>query len=159
MSAPDASVLRVGERFSRRVTFDAASIRRFATMSGDENPLHHDAAIAESGPFGKLIASGTQVTSLMMGLDATYFSRWFEALGLSFEFRFLKAIPADTTLVLEWTISACTPKDSLAGVIVEVEGRAVDDAGTVYATGHGANLIRTRDQADEVSNMSAGAKP
>jgi acyl dehydratase len=158
MRAPDAPAPRVGERFSRRVTFDAASIRRFAAMSGDENPLHHDDAIAAVGPFGRLIASGTQVTALMMGLDATYFSRRFEALGLSFDFRFHKAIPADTTLVLEWAISACTPKESLGGIIVEVEGRALDDAGTVYATGRGANLIRTRAQAQEASNMSAGAK-
>jgi hypothetical protein len=30
-----ASPLRVGERFTRRATFDADSIRRFATMCGD----------------------------------------------------------------------------------------------------------------------------
>jgi len=144
MSSREAPVPTVGERFSRRVVFDAASIRAFATLSGDDNPLHHDETAAAAGPFGRLIASGTQVTSLMMGLDAAYFSRRFEALGLSFEFRFHKAIPVDTTLTLEWTISACTRKESLAGSIVEVEGRAIDDAGTLYATGRGANLVRTR---------------
>ena len=49
-------------------------------------------------------------TSLMMGLDATYFSRRFEALGLDFDFRFVKAIPAGTALTLEWTITRSEPE-------------------------------------------------
>ena len=141
MSTTDSPV-HVGESFERRVVFDADSIRQFATMSGDHNPLHHDAAVAAHGPFGRIIASGPHVTSLMMGLDATYLSRKFDALGLSFEFRFVKAIPAGTALTLEWTVTASNPKPSLSGFIVEVEGRAVDDAGTVYTTGRGANLVR-----------------
>jgi 3-hydroxybutyryl-CoA dehydratase len=134
----------VGERFERRAVFDAASIRRFAEISGDDNPLHHDADAAAAGPFGRLIASGPHVTSLMMGLDATYFSRRFEALGLEFDFRFVKAIPEGTELTLEWTITRSEPKPSLAGHLVFVEGRAVDDAGTVFTTAHGTNLIRSR---------------
>jgi acyl dehydratase len=144
MSAAVDNPVRIGERFERRVVFDAASIRQFAMMSGDHNPLHHDDAVAEASPFGGIIVSGPHVTSLLLGLDATYFTQWFDALGLSFEFRFLKAIPADTALTLEWTIAACTHKPSLDGYIVDVEGRAVDDAGTVYTTAHGANLIRIR---------------
>ena len=87
-----ASPVAVGERFARRAVFDAASIRRFAAMSDDENPLHRDDAAAAAGPFGRLIASGPHVSSLMMGLDATYLSRRFDALGLEFDFRFVKAI-------------------------------------------------------------------
>ena len=65
---------RVGERFSRRVTLDADSIRTFASLCGDHNPLHHDAQAAAAGPFGALIASGPHVVALMMGLDATSLS-------------------------------------------------------------------------------------
>jgi hypothetical protein len=35
--------------------------------------------------------------------------------------------------------------------VVEVEGRAIDDSGTVYTTGRGANLVRER--------SAAGAEP
>jgi acyl dehydratase len=132
----------VGERFERRAVFDAASIRRFAELSGDENPLHHDEDAAAAGPFGRLIASGPHVTSLMMGLDATYFSRRFDALGLEFDFRFVKAIPEGTELTLEWTITGSEVKPSLEGFIVTVAGRAVDAAGTIFTTAHGSNLIR-----------------
>ena len=60
----------VGGTFTQRVTFDAASIRAFATLSGDNNPLHHDDAAGAASPFGTIIASGPHVVALMMGLDA-----------------------------------------------------------------------------------------
>jgi acyl dehydratase len=142
MTGMPFSPVSVGERFERRAVFDAASIRRFAELSGDENPLHHDENAAAAGPFGRLIASGPHVTSLMMGLDATYFSRRFDALGLEFDFRFVKAIPEGTELTLEWTITGSEVKPSLEGFIVTVAGRAVDDAGTIFTTAHGSNLIR-----------------
>jgi len=143
-SAAATEAIHVGARASRRVTFDAESIRRFAALSGDHNPLHHDERAAAAGSFGALIASGPHVVALMMGLDATFLSQRDLALGLGFEFRFVKAIPAGATLSLEWTVSGIEPKASLAGDIVSVEGRAVDDAGTVYVTATGRNLLRTR---------------
>ena len=134
--------LRVGARASRRVMFDAESIRRFAMLSGDHNPLHHDERTAAAGPFGTLIASGPHVVALMMGLDASFLSRDAEALGLGFEFRFVKAVPAGTELTLEWTITGIEYKASLDGDVVSVEGRAVDDAGIAYVTATGRNLVR-----------------
>ena len=137
--------LRVGERFTRRVAFDAGSIRAFATLSGDGNPLHHDESAAAASRFGTLIASGPHVVGLMMGLDATFLSQGAEALGLGFEFRFVRAVPAGAELTLEWTIAGIEPKPSLGGDVVSVEGRAVDDAGTVYVTATGRNLVRRPD--------------
>ena len=135
--------MHIGASFSRRVTFDPESIRAFATAAGDDNPLHHDAHAAAGGPFGRLIASGTQVSALMMGLDATYFSQFGEALGLGFEFRFVKPILAGTTLMLQWTVVARAYKASLRGEVVEVRGQARDDAGSVYVEASGRNLVRT----------------
>jgi acyl dehydratase len=142
--APTAAPVTIGERFARKVTFDAESIRGFATLCGDANPLHHDEAAAARSPFGTLIASGPQTTALMMGLNATYFCERFDALGLGFAFRFVKAVPAGATLTLEWTIVQSEPKASLRGYIVSVEGRAVDDDGVVFVTASGDNLIRER---------------
>lgn len=131
-----------GQRFARRVTFDADSIRSFATACGDANPLHHDEAAAKAGPFGALIASGPHVAGLLMGLDATSFSQRQLALGLGFAFRFVRAVPAGITLALEWTVTAVKWKASLEGYVVDVAGRAVDDAGNEYVTATGSNLVR-----------------
>ncbi len=154
---PDAP-FRVGEHVARRVGFDAAAIRRFATLSGDMNPLHHDDRAAAAGPFGTLIASGPHVAALMMGLDATFFSERNEALGLGFEFRFVKAVPAGAVLTLEWVVSDVTWKASLSGHVVGVEGRAVDDEGAVYLTATGRNLVRARRVESRAAKPRA-AKP
>jgi acyl dehydratase len=138
----------IGERFTRQVTLDAPSIRAFATLCGDANPLHHDEAAAARGPFKTLIASGPQTAALMMGLNATFFCAQFDALGLNFAFRFVKAVPAGTTLTLEWTVVRSDPKPSLAGHIVAVEGRAMDDEGVVFVTATGDNLVRIRSSGD-----------
>jgi len=132
----------IGERTTRRVVFSAQSIREFAERSGDMNPLHHDEAVAAQSAFGTLIASGPHVVALMMGLDASFLSARGESLGIEFAFRFVKAIPADKELVLEWRVSACRPTPGGSGHIVSVEGRAADDAGTIFVEGRGDNLIR-----------------
>ena len=135
---------RIGERLSRRVTFDADSIRTFAMLCGDHNPLHHDVDAAAAGPFRTLIASGPHVVALMMGLDATSLSARGDALGLGFEFRFDKAVREGAQLTLEWTVTEVTHKASLKGHVVSVEGRAVDDDGIVYVSATGRNLLRER---------------
>ena len=132
----------IGDRVEKSVTFDAGSIRRFAALCGDDNPLHHDERAAAAGPFGLLIASGPHVAGLMMGLDATFLSERHQALGLGFEFRFVKAVTAGTRLTLEWTVTGVEYKASLAGHVVRVEGRAVDDAGVVFVAATGCNLVR-----------------
>lgn len=142
MTASAAAPFAVGERTTRRVAFTAPAIREFAERSGDTNPLHHDQAAAANSRFGSLIASGPHVVALMMGLDATFLSARGESLGLEFSFRFVKAIPAGKELVLEWAVSACRPTPNGSGHIVSVEGRAIDDAGTVFVEGRGDNLIK-----------------
>jgi acyl dehydratase len=132
----------VGEQFGQRVTFDAKSIRAFATASGDFNPLHHDEAFARRSAFGALIASGTHVSALMMGLTATHFSQRCAPLGLQFTLRFVRAVLAGTTLDLRWTLTSLTPKASLRGNLAGLEGRARDDAGVVYVESDAVLLLR-----------------
>lgn len=134
----------VGERFAERITFDVATIREFARVVGDLNPLHHDAAYAAKSPFRTIIASGTHPTCRMMALTATYFSQRCQPLGLGFSFRFVRAVPAGATLDLQWDVTALEPKASLAGEVVTLDGRAIDDEGVVYVTGHGTLLLRPR---------------
>ena len=78
--------------------------------------------------------------ALMLGLDATWLSERFKSVGLHFEFRFVKAIPAGAALTLEWTVNRVPPES----VPCRVRGRGRRPrrrrAGTVFTTGHGANL-------------------
>jgi acyl dehydratase len=143
-STPPEVCASVGEAFSRRVTFDAASIRDFATRTGDFNPLHHDDEAAARSPFGGLIVSGPHVAALLLGLTATHFSQRCAPLGLDFTVRFVRAIRAGTTLDLRWTLERLEPKGSLAGHLASLAGQASDDERQVYVRATGLLLLRPK---------------
>ncbi|MGI8895840.1 MAG: hypothetical protein ACR2HE_09370 [Casimicrobiaceae bacterium] len=46
MNRPDSLPAQIGATFAQRATLDAVSIREFAELSRDGNPLHHDEAVA-----------------------------------------------------------------------------------------------------------------
>jgi acyl dehydratase len=127
-------VFELSETFRREITFDAGSIRDFATMSGDTNPLHHDEAYASTTRFSGLIASGGHCTALMMGAVADYMTKKGDALGLEFNFRFLKAVAAGAELTLVWTVAAIEPKPRLHGHILLLEGELRGPDGTVFVS-------------------------
>jgi len=134
---------RVGERFSRTVTFDPHSIPAFAAMVGDHNPLHHDPAFAGRSRFGGVIASGAHYGALLMGLVATELTRDPDttAAGLEFSFKFRKAVRAGQTLTLEWTIETKTPAPKLGGEFIHLKGHMIDGAGIVYVTAAATCLV------------------
>jgi acyl dehydratase len=139
---PRADVpFRVGERFSRELHFDAASIRQFATLVGDGNPLHHDEAVAASSRFGKLIASGTHTSALMVASTAAYVTQRSPSLGLEMSCRLRRAVTAGATLRVEWEIAAIEPKQSLGGSILTFIGQLVAEGGEIAATGTAKSLV------------------
>ena len=135
--------IQVGERFASQVTLTRAQIATFATLCGDTNPLHHDEAYAQRTRFGGVIACGPQITSLMMGLTATYFSQTTAMLGLEFAFRFRKAVKAEEAIRMEWEVVATEYKRSLGGHLVTLQGKATNPQGEVVLSGSGKVLVTT----------------
>jgi acyl dehydratase len=134
----------VGEECTRVVELTPDGIARFATLAGDENPLHHDEAHARATRFGGLIASGTQPVALLMGLAATYFSRDAAALGLDFSFRLRKAAHAGDALLLRWRVARVQPKEKLAGELVSLEGEVRNGAGEIAVVATATLLLTAR---------------
>ena len=130
-----APAITVGETFSRTVTLDARTIHEFALAAGDQNPLHHDAAFAESTRFGGIIASGTHYVALIMGLVASHFTALgHAAAGLEFSFQLKKPVRAGDTITLTWTVAEITPKESLKGDILTLNGTITTQDGAVVLT-------------------------
>ena len=136
--------IEVGEAFSREVRFDAAGIAAFAAACGDTNPLHHDAAYAAASRFGGIIACGPHVTSLLMAMTAAHFARRGPGVGLGFAFRLRSAVRAGETVVMRWRVTGVTPKASLGGRIVHLEGEVVRPDGTAAVTATGETLAMDR---------------
>lgn len=134
----------VGEEFGGELELDREGIARFAEAAGDRNPLHHDEVHARGTRFGGLIASGTQVVAVFMGLTASHFSARGAALGLEFAFKLKKAARVGDTLALRWRVTRVEPKARLAGEIVHLEGEVRDGAGDLAVSGTAALLVTER---------------
>lgn len=113
---------QTGETFSKTVTFDIDSVSRFATLTGDLSPLHHDAEFSKNTRFKGLIVSATQSSSIMMGMVATFLTQRTGALGLEFNYQFKKAVMAGETTVMQWTIVSIEENPSLRGDLISFKG-------------------------------------
>lgn len=81
----------VGASAERTRRTSMRDVEMFSEMTGDRNPLHHDANIAAASPFGRTIVQGGVTTGLLNAIVAedlpgpgTVF--------LETEWRFLKAV-------------------------------------------------------------------
>jgi acyl dehydratase len=124
-----ARVVTVGETFETTLDLPPESIRHFAALVNDTNPLHHDDTYARASRFGTLIASGTQPTAHLMAMLAAHFSRDAQPLGLEFGIKLTRAVKANDTLTLRWRVIEAKWKQSLGGDLVKLEGGASNQLG------------------------------
>jgi acyl dehydratase len=62
--------LTVGQVATRSLTVTEESVRSFAALTGDYNPLHFDAEFAAGTKFGRLVAQGGLTTGILHALVA-----------------------------------------------------------------------------------------
>ncbi|WP_244173218.1 DUF1289 domain-containing protein [Caballeronia temeraria] len=124
-----ARVVTIGESFEATLALPPDSIRHFATLVNDLNPLHHDDAYARASRFGTLIASGTQPTAHLMAMLAAHFSQYAQPLGLEFGIRLTRAVKAHDVLTMSWRVTEAKWKASLNGDLVKLEGGARNQLG------------------------------
>ncbi|MEZ4865943.1 MAG: MaoC family dehydratase [Caldilineaceae bacterium] len=129
------------ERFATKITLTPALVAAYAQAAGDTNPVHHDPAFAATTRYGRLIASGTQTTALLLGLTAAHFSQQGAMVGLEFWVRFRRPIFADETIRLEWLVIKVTPNAKLKGDIVDLRGRIVSQDGQTALGAKGRVLV------------------
>jgi acyl dehydratase len=131
----------IGYTWSKPYVFTLENIRQFATYAGDENPLHHDEAVAKASRFGTIIACGAHMSGVLMSVAASRLAGVKESVGLEFTFRFVKAIPAGTETVLSWTSTGSEPNEKLKGDIVTAEGKITDADGKIYVISVSKGLV------------------
>ncbi len=129
------------ERFSSEVTLSPAMVSDFARSAGDDNPVHHDASFAASTRYGRIIASGTHTTAMLLALTASHFSKKGSVVGLEFWVRFRRPVYADETIRLEWLVVKVTPNSKLNGEIVELRGRVKAQNGETALGAKGRVLV------------------
>ena len=136
-----ASLVRVGERIEHVAHYTRDEISRFATLTLDLNPVHHDREAARRAGLADVIASGQHTSALMSGLAASHFSRDDDGVArsmlcLHFNFAYREPIFAGSDVTMCWTVSSTEWNASLDGVIAQLEGKAtVANAPAVIARG------------------------
>jgi predicted Fe-S protein YdhL (DUF1289 family)/acyl-coenzyme A thioesterase PaaI-like protein len=142
-----ARVVLLGESFEATLALSPDSVRQFATLVNDTNPLHHDDAYARASRFGGLIASGTQPTAHLMALLATHFSQYAQPLGLEFGIKLTRAVRADDVLTMRWRVVEAKWKTSLAGDLVKLEGGADNAQGENVMKATATIVVMPRERA------------
>lgn len=133
--------VRSHDRFSSKVVLTPASVAEFARIVGDDNPVHHDATFAARTRYGRLIASGTHTTALLLALTASHFSKCGAMVGLEFWQKFRRPVFADETIALEWLVVRVTPNEKLRGDVVELRGRIRGEDGQTAVGAKGRVLV------------------
>jgi 3-hydroxybutyryl-CoA dehydratase len=129
------------ERFSSSITLAPPAVAAYARAAGDNNPVHHDAKFAATTRYGRLIASGTYTTALLLGLTASHFSKRCAMVGLEFWVRFRRPIYADETIRMDWLVVKVTENEKLGGDIVELRGRIQGQDGRTSLGAKGRVLL------------------
>ena len=136
-----ASLVRVGECIDHATRYTRDEIARFATLTHDLNPVHHDREAAQRAGLRDVIASGQHTSALMSGLAASHFSRDDDGVArsmlcLHFNFAYREPIFAGSDVTMCWVVSSTEWNASLDGVIAQLEGKAtVGGAPAVIARG------------------------
>ena len=139
-------LVRVGERIEHVVHYTRDEISRFATLTLDLNPVHHDREAALRAGLPDVIASGQHTSALMSGLAASYFSRDDDGVArnmlcLHFNFAYREPILADAEVTLRWLVSDTEWNASLGGVIAQLDGKAMV-SGALAVIARGTVLVR-----------------
>lgn len=91
-------MIQVGQTFTHTQTLTQKDFNRFAALSGDDNPIHVDPEFAARTRFGKTVAHGMFLYSLVCGVLEKHFPN---ALQISQDLMF----PAPSYVDEEITIS------------------------------------------------------
>ena len=129
------------DRFSMTYTLTPELVSQQAHAIGDSNPVHHDPDFAATTRYGRLIASGTHTSSLLLGLTASHFSKGMSMVGLEFSLKFRRPIYANETIHLEWLVAKVTPNQKLGGDIVDLYGRIQGQDGRTALGAKGRILV------------------
>ncbi len=146
-TAVETPLIHTGETFGRTLRYSAQQIIDFARLSGDNNPLHLDEAVARQAGYDGIIASGQQTAAQMMGLVASHFSRTDDGqardmLCLNFNFAFKAPIHTDTDVELRWAVASVEFNPRLDGWIGQLTGHARCDGGTDCVIARGTVLVK-----------------
>jgi 3-hydroxybutyryl-CoA dehydratase len=137
--------IAVGDRFvsSSRTIFDA-DIVNFAGLSGDFNRLHIDDSFAAASVYGRRIAHGMLVASIVTGLRSKIDD--YALIGfLETQRRFRKPTFPGDTITVTYEVATCEPSRSRQTMgVVSLKVSVVNQKGEVVQEGSDVVAVERR---------------
>ncbi len=133
----------MGESFASSLTITETHLVLAAGLLGDFNPLHVDEEFARKSRYGGRILHGMMTAAFMGAPVGMRFHG--TAIGyLEHNARFLAPVRPGDTLDMAWTVCGLVPKPRHGGGVVELEGVATNQHGTVAARATGKIMVFNR---------------
>ena len=124
--------IRVGETVSREHLITDELIMRFASLSGDHNPLHTDSSYAASTEFGTTVAHGMLLgafVSELVGMELP----GARCLLMKESLEFKKPVFANDAIVVTGTVLHKSVATSILEIAISImRGADIVAAGTVH---------------------------
>ncbi len=135
--------VRIGDRFSARVTITDAHLLIGAGLIGDFNPHHVDDEYARTTRFGSRILHGV-LTSALMGAPVGMHFHGTAVAYLEHAARFVAPARPGDTLTTTWTVAACDPKPVKRSGVVVLTGVCHKQGGVLVAEASAKMLVNMR---------------
>ncbi len=108
--------VKVGDRAEFEKTVSVEDIARFAEVTGDTNPLHHDAAYAAKTRFGECIAHGMLSAGFISAALGTSLAPHCCVVHLSQTLRFLRPVKIGDTIKAVAEVKGIEPEKRMATI-------------------------------------------
>jgi len=127
-------------------TVTESELEAFARLSGDHNPLHTDPVFAASGPYGRRIAHGLLVASIVSGLTVQLGGLDDTILGFRrLEWKFRQPVFLGDTVHARLTVTRVRAVQHMGGGLVDLNVRVYNQRGENVQSGTWSILVRSRD--------------
>src|SRR4051794_14958527 len=135
-----------GSRAERSRMTTMRDVEMFTEITGDRNPIHYDAKLAEKSPFGGLIVQGGVTTGLLNAVVAedlpgpgTVF--------LETNWRFVKAVRVGETIIASVEVEHVRSDKPICKLLTTVRNAAGEDCVLGTATTYTMPLLDHQDGA------------
>jgi acyl dehydratase len=126
-----------------------ADFLAFATMTGDDHPIHYDEAYAKRSRFGGRVAHGLLLMA-HTALGASVLTRHLEDSMIAFvgqDCRFLKPVLVGDHVRAELEVAEVAPKPGRDFGLLRFKVRLINQRGEIVLDGHHSYLFRCRPKA------------
>jgi acyl dehydratase len=133
-------LIKTGDTYHNEFSYSQAEVDLFSKVSGDHNPIHHDAAYAATTIFKKPIIHGMLSASVFSKVFGTEFPGE-GTIYLSQQLQFKRPMYVDQVYVASFEVSETDPEKHKATITTLVKHKETGDV-TIQGVAQVMNLKR-----------------